>query len=109
VVKYLGEEGLGSFLCGDYAREDNDAGMIGYMQDDDAAYWSGEIVATIQKEPAAHGVSGAQWWNAHSFPRGPMHVFMSAHMRATVGRPITIYHTLLAFCGKDDENVASDN
>jgi len=100
VGKYLGEDGLGSFLCGDYAQEDDDAGMIGYMQDDDVAYWSGEIVATIQKEPAIHGVSGSEWWTAHSFPRGPANVFISAHMRSKVGRPITIYHTLLLFTAR---------
>ena len=52
VAKYIGEDGLGSFLSGEYAREEGDAGMIGYVQDDDAAYWSGEMVSAIQKDRA---------------------------------------------------------
>jgi len=97
VGRYLGVEGLGSFLCGEYAREEDDAGMLGYMQDDEAVYWSGEIVAAIEKNPVTYEVSGRGWWKRHGFARGPEHVFMSMHTRATVGRPITIYHTLLLF------------
>lgn len=102
VAKYLGDQGLGSFLCGEYARDENDAGMLGYMQDDSAAYWSGAIVAAIRKNPAAHGVTGTEWWKPHVFGAGPRHVFVSAHARAAVGRPITVYHTLLVFHGEEE-------
>jgi len=95
--KYVSGEGLGSFLCGEYARDEDEAGMLGYMQDNDATHWSGEIVAVIEKNPAAHEVSGNGWWKPHAFARGPQNVFVSVHTRAAVGRPITIYHTLLLF------------
>ena len=103
VGKYLGKEGLGAFLCGEYARNEDDAGMLGYMQDDDAAYWSGQIVRAIQKAPGAHEVTGTDWWRSHTFPRGPRHAFVSVHSRSVVGRPITIYHTLLVFCSDDEK------
>lgn len=98
VAKYLGEEGLGSFLCGEYARDDNDAGMLGYIQDHDTIYWSGEIEAAITQDRAANGDPGKSSWRQISFPRGPESLFVSTHPRAAVGRPITVYHTLLLFC-----------
>lgn len=97
VAKYLGDEGLSRFLCGDYAREDNDAGMIGYVQDDDAGYWAAEIEGALGADPGKHGVAGTDWWRAHVFPHGPQHVFASTHTRSAVGRPIIVYHTLLLF------------
>ena len=108
VRAYLGEEGLGAFLCGEYAREEDDAGMLGYMQDDDAAYWSGQIVNTIQKAPGTHEVAGTDWWKPHSFPRGPQHVFVSLHNRSAVGRRITIYHTLLDCYTADEKQSNKD-
>ncbi len=101
VAKYLGDEGLGSFLSGEYARDDNDAGMLGYMQDDDASYWSGEIEAAINKDRVAYGVKGRKWWKRHTFLEGPEHVFFSRHMRKAVGRQINLYHTLLLFRQRD--------
>lgn len=98
VAKYLGDEGLGSFLSGEYAREDDDAGMIGYVQDGDVTYWSAEVVAAIQKAPEKHEVKGTESWKRRTFSDGPEHLFISAHLRTAVGRPITIYHTFLVFC-----------
>lgn len=97
VSKYLGPEGLGCILCGDYARGEDEAGMIGYVQDDDAAYWAGEIEETIKADPAAHEVDGAGWWKPHTFASGPRHVFVSVHARKAVGRPVVVYHSLLIF------------
>jgi hypothetical protein len=97
VSKYLGPEGLGCILCGTYARDEDEAGMIGYVQDDDAAYWAGEIKATIEADPVAHEVDAADWWKPHTFGNGPRHVFVSIHERKAVGRPVTIYHSLLIF------------
>jgi hypothetical protein len=98
VGKYLGDEGLGCFLCGDYARDDDDAGMLGYMQDHDAAYWSRAIEATIQSDPDTHGVDvTSAWWEPFAFEHGPVNCFASGHARKGVGRPIKIYHSLLMF------------
>ena len=97
VGKYLGRTGLGCFVCGDYARDEGDAGMIGYVQHDDAAYWAGEIESTMRADPKAHEVNGSDWWKPHAFPKGPRHMFVSKHARKAVGRPIVIYHSLLIF------------
>lgn len=97
VSKYLGDDGLGCFLCGAYARQDDDAGMLGYVQDDDEAYWAKEIEDAMRKDEVSHEISGTNWWETHEFPNGPKHVFVSRHRRPAVGRPIAVYHSLLLF------------
>lgn len=97
VGKYLGPEGLGCFICGDYARDDEDAGMIGYVQDDSAARWAVEIEKTLRADPEPHEVDVQDCWKTHVFPDGPHYGFASTHARKAVGRPIIIYHSLLPF------------
>ena len=97
VGKYLGLEGLGCILCGQYAREDDDAGMIGYVQDDHPVYWAQQIEKSIRQDRAAYEVLGDQWWRAHAFENGPTHVYASTHGRSSVGHPVTVYHSLLLF------------
>ena len=97
VSKYLGKDGLGCILCGDYARDEDEAGMIGYMQDDDAGYWAVQIESTLRADQTMHELSGTDWWQLHDFPHGPSHVFASFHARSAVGRSVVIYHSLLLF------------
>ncbi len=97
VSRYLGDAGLGCILCGDYARDDDDAGMIGYMQDNDADYWAGQIESAIRADLAAYEVDGAEWWKPYEFQHGPRYVFASTHARSAVGRPVIVYHSLLLF------------
>jgi hypothetical protein len=97
VSAYLGEEGLGCFLCGDYAREDDIAGMVGYMQSEDAEYWSRRIGTALRENDGRYEVSGAGTWEPLPLPRGPKHVFRSTHKRIAVGSPIDIWHSLLEF------------
>lgn len=101
VSKYLGEEGLGCILCGDYARDNDDAGMVGYMQDDDSTYWSAQVEQTIRANLATYQVSEVDWWKPYSFPQGPAHCFVSKHVRSRVGRPVAVYHSLLLFRSPD--------
>jgi hypothetical protein len=106
VSEYLGKEGLGCFLSGDYAREDAEAGMLGYMQSRDAECWSTEIETALRKNKTEYEISGTVRWQRSSFPRGPEQVFQSNHTRNAVGRPIEIYHTLLAFHGVRDDGTS---
>lgn len=97
VAKYVGDQGLGCIIRGDYARDENDAGMIGYVQEKDANHWAGEIQSAIKADQGKFQVSESGWWASHSFSNGPAHLFRSIHSRATVGREVTIYHSLLFF------------
>lgn len=106
VSKYLGDGGLGCILRGDYARDEDDAGMIGYMQDDDAAYWATQIEETIRADASAYEISDSEGWKPHSFPQGPAHGFVSKHHRGAVGRPVCVYHSLLLFCAASTQKSA---
>ena len=48
---YLGPEGLGRFLRGEYARDEDMAGMLGYVQSEDPQHWADKIQAAIAKSP----------------------------------------------------------
>ncbi len=97
VGKYLGPDGLGCFLSGKYARQDDAAGMLGYVQSDSPAQWASKIQAGLQANVSVHGTSASRCWASHAFATGPEFVFASNHDRPAVGRPIAVYHSLLSF------------
>lgn len=97
VSKYLGREGLGCFLSGEYARDDDDAGMIGYVQENDTAVWTAAIQDAIEADSDSYEVTDVGALQTHRFPGGPLECFASVHTRKAVGRPIMIYHSLLLF------------
>src|SRR2546427_5962096 len=41
--EYLGDEGLGMFLSGDYASDERVGGMLGYVQRDSLDAWLGKL------------------------------------------------------------------
>jgi len=94
---YLGPEGLGCFLAGDYARNDDSAGMIGYVQSHTPFHWASQLEHRLRLGPAAYHTSTERCWKKHLFVDGPQHCFVSHHERAILARPITIYHSLLSF------------
>lgn len=101
VVKYLGRNGLGCFLRGDYARAENEAGMLGYVQAKDPAHWSTEIGGALLKNQTRYEVTEHSAWKGRQLEKGPAHVYVSEHARTKVGRPLSIYHTLLLFCSDE--------
>lgn len=97
VGKYLGKEGLGCFLTGQYARDSDQAGMLGYVQDDTCAAWADKIRRALAKDRAKHAVvAGTDWEQVTVSPqcRAP---YRTQHDRAALGRPVAVYHTLLLF------------
>jgi len=80
---YLGTEGLGCFLSGQYARDCSFGGMLGYAQTSREAPWITIIGGRIPIEPA---------------PRAfPSSTCISRHDRLSPLPRITIYHTILQF------------
>jgi hypothetical protein len=94
---YLGDEGLGRFLGGRYAKDDEIAGMLGYVQrgpiDHHATSLAGALEANREKY---HLAKGGGW--AESPVVGDLPTFRSIHYRAQPLPPITLLHTLLLFC-----------
>ena len=72
VGDYLGKEGLGCFLTGDYARDSEDAGMLGYVQHESCDGWAQKIEQSLLKDPAKYCVvSGTSWKRTASSKNSP--------------------------------------
>ena len=93
--KYWGKDGLGCFLRGDYAREEEDGGMLGYIQSAEEPLWVASLQAGLS-DPACGLIEYGAW---RRYDLGPecLPAYQTKHMRREPNRPITICHTLLAF------------
>ena len=97
VKKYLGPDGLGCFLASAYARDDVQAGMLGYLQSDDHIAWALRIEKMLIKLNGQYSLRSDSPWRNEAITPGLPSTYRSGHGRGN-GRPsIEIYHTLLAF------------
>jgi hypothetical protein len=94
---YLGPDGLGAFISCEYAKEHDDAGMLGYVQSETLDIWCDSLGCELATSPAKHRVEANGTWQRHSFRDGPATTYRSRHTRSAGRGPITIYHTLLDF------------
>ena len=94
---YLGSEGLGAFLSGEYAPEHDDAGMAGYVQSKTVNAWCNTLADALGESPGGYGVEPDGKWQRQAFRDGPKETFRTRHARSGGQRPITVYHTLLDF------------
>jgi hypothetical protein len=98
VTTYLGAEGLGCFLRGDYAKEEDEAGMLGYVQAGEPEHWRVKIRDELSKSPSIYDVQPSSPVSPSPNPsKGSLITYRSLHNRATVGRSIVIIHVLLKF------------
>lgn len=98
VGEYLGVEGLGCFLSGDYAREEPDAGMLGYVQAETADVWAKRIADEIHAAASSLRLVAGDMWKHCQFKGGPVQTYHTRHDRPTVGKTVDIYHTLVMCC-----------
>ncbi|MEO5961165.1 MAG: hypothetical protein ABIR80_18820 [Opitutaceae bacterium] len=98
VSSYVNDEGLGAFVAGYYAKEDDAGGMLGYVQTESVIHWQAKLEARLDSEASALTIAAGRKFAAHRFEAGPAHTFMSRHSRTAAAQPIDIFHTLLAFC-----------
>lgn len=97
VSEYLGDEGLGMFISGGYARQQDSGGMLGYVQKGNAGMWLPRIAAALDSSPNDYQVmSEGPFAAAVLVPEFPQ-THRSVHLRVSLGRPILVYHTLLLF------------
>lgn len=97
VKVYLGAEGLGCFLRGDYGREEDQAGMLGYVQSGNLGAWGNRIAQELAKTPALYAVDPETPFSLRATRSTASQAYHSRHHRTAVGRPILIDHILLTF------------
>ncbi len=100
VSNYLGNEGLGCFFAGRnaYAREQESAGMLGYVQTNDEATWANKIGSRLGRHPGKYHVKSDGKWSRIGVSGGPKYIYRTRHNRTNPPRPIEILHVLLRFC-----------
>jgi hypothetical protein len=102
VGKYVGKEGLGEFIAGNYAAGDDTAGMLGYIQSDDCDYWARKISDDMRKKEKEVGlIKGGQWQKAHL--DNIDQCYQTRHNRPTIKRELLFYHLLLVFVRRHEQ------
>jgi hypothetical protein len=94
---YLGAQGLGAFICCEYANDQDDAGMLGYVQSETVDSWIASLARALGTSPGKFSVEADGTWQANGFLDGPAHTYRTRHTRTGGRGVITIYHTLLDF------------
>ena len=97
VGTYLGPKGLGAFISSEYASEQGDAGMLGYVQSNTIEEWVDSLGGKLGTSPGDFGVLPDGAWQANGFPGGPAFTYRTRHNRLGGFAAITIFHTLLDF------------
>jgi hypothetical protein len=102
VGKYVGKEGLGEFIAGNYAAVDDTAGMLGYIQSDDCDYWARKISDDMRKKKKEVGlIKSGQWQKAHL--DNIDQCYQTRHNRPTIKRELLVYHLLLVFVRRHEQ------
>lgn len=97
VAEYTNDEGLGAFVGGYYAKEDNAAGMMGYVQKESVAEWLPKLKKKLLKDVSSQVLVGGEVWRKFSFKKGPLHTYRSVHKRLNSASQLEVFHTFLTF------------
>lgn len=97
VTAYLGSDGLGLFLAGEYAAGHPDAGMLGYVQHGDSLDWAGKIEQRLRGNRRDYRVSEGGDFKRQTLTPTLDSTYCSKHDRVAPADPITIFHALLLF------------
>lgn len=96
VGKYLDDEGIGAFILGEYAKDDDHGGMIGYVQNGKMQDWLSKVETRLPKLPHHRTAEKTQSWERTNFAKGPRLCYRSSHTRNS-GREFTVFHVFFAF------------
>ena len=94
---YLGPEGLGEFISGNYAYDKNEAGMLGYIQSNTVETWASKIEKNFHDQAERIMVCPDGCWGDVRIISELSDCYRSKHNRSPEIGPITIYHALLIF------------
>ena len=95
--KYLGPEGLGEFLSGNYGRDVDEAGMLGYIQSHTSQYWAEKIRNSLDNEHNPYQLLPDGGWAEIKIIEELDNCYQTKHNRLIGKSPMTILHCLLAF------------
>jgi len=95
--QYLGKDGLGMFLSGDYASQEDEAGMLGYVQSENVDIWRQRITAELESRRQLYRMYLEGGVVRSELLLELPQVHESVHSRSSSATIIRIYHTLLAF------------
>jgi hypothetical protein len=96
VSGYTGSDGMGCFISGKYASRYDEAGMLGYVQNDSLAEWKNKVKIKIDRDAKELSLIGSQR-DEQVIDAFPLE-WVSEHHRDSVGRSIAVYHILLDCC-----------
>ena len=85
------------YILGEYAAEQDEAGMLGYVQTGEPASWASQLRSALKDKPIDHAVYEGGEWSPCSIVAELKVTFRSVHSRKSVGRCLTVFHTLLEF------------
>lgn len=91
---YLGSGGLGCFLDGRYAKNQDMAGMLGYIQSGTVGQCTAQLAGKLDSHLSA--LATGRWQPRPCVPMLP--TYQTRHRRTARLGPITILHSLLVFC-----------
>jgi hypothetical protein len=97
VTAYLGKDGLQMYIRGEYAADQDDAGMLGYVQTGEPTAWAAQLEARLKEKPVQYAVCTGGHWTSCSLTSEIPLTFRSVHDRLSIGRPLVVFHTLLDF------------
>ena len=96
-TEYLGSDGLGCYLDGRYANDDEIAGMLGYVQQGTVKTHAMSLATALNDDPGTYSVVERGEWIDFPLVK-TLSTFRSIHMRSRPSRRIVVLHTLLPFC-----------
>lgn len=91
---YVGPGGLGCFVDGRYANDQDIAGMLGYIQSGTVEQRTAQLTGKLDKHPST--LTTGRWQPRPCVSLLP--TYQTRHRRTARLGPITILHSLLMFC-----------
>lgn len=101
---YLGHDGLGCYLEGRYAPDDEMAGMLGYVQQGTVEDHAASLAQMLRKNPKRYFVTEHGQW-AVAPVVATQSTYRSVHERVDPLPCIMLLHTLLPFIGRFPQTV----
>lgn len=95
--KYLGVEGLGCFVDGRYSRNQEEAGLLAYVQTDDEVAWAKRISDKLSQHGQDYLLRKDGGWERFACTRLLSHTYRTRHNRCSHLKPIGISHVFLRF------------
>lgn len=97
VSEYLGPKGIELLLNGEYAADQPDAGMLGYVQNGEPRAWAGKIGTKLRADREKYRMKDGDDFEEQQLTSALKDTYLSKHDRPAVGKPIAIFHTFLWF------------